>query len=262
MAGDTAAFLEVLRGQMVRPEPPLLVCEGRHTVEAALAAGVAIPGLAVAESSRWEPPAGLAVHRVDDAALATAMGYDFHRGVVALARMPERGLAELENWMAGRTDAWCLVLCPCLADAANAGAIVRNAAALGAQGVVFGLGGACPFARKAVRASSGAIFRLPVWQGEAAEVAAMARREGVRIVGTALGEASVPLSHYRRPPGPMLLVTGPEAEGLDEAWQDRCHDLVSIPMAAGMDSLNAAASTAVFLWELLHRGIHPDPDPT
>ena len=191
--------------------------------------------------------------RSAEAALADAMGYDFHRGVVALVERPLGTAADLGGWMDQATAPWTLVLCPCLADAANAGAIVRNAAALGADGVVFGQRGASPLARKAIRASSGALFRLPLWCCDPFEAAGLARQHSARIIGTALEERAVPLECYPAPAGSWLLIVGAEAGGLNADWCAYCDDLVSIPMTAGVDSLNAGASTAIFLWDLLHR---------
>ena len=147
-----------------------------------------------------------------------------------------------------------IVVCPELADASNLGAIIRCAAAFGAAGVAVERGrGASPYARKAIRASSGTIFRSLVWETPTllADVRAL-KENGWQVVGTALDARAVPLWEVGHS-GKTLLVLGGEGSGLSAEWMDTCDILATLPMAAGVDSMNVATSAAVALYEFLGR---------
>jgi TrmH family RNA methyltransferase len=126
-----------------------------------------------------------------------------------------------------------------VADPGNVGTILRSALAFGAASVVLGPGCADPFGPKAVRASMGAIFVVPV-----------ARAQGV---GDVPGErialvagAGAPLAGPAR--GDVALVVGAERDGLPADVVAACDTVARIPIAG--DSLNAAMAATVALYEL------------
>jgi TrmH family RNA methyltransferase len=124
-------------------------------------------------------------------------------------------------------------------DPGNVGTIIRAAHAFGASCVAVGPGSADPYGRKAVRASMGAIFGVPL-----ARFASCAELPG-RLVGlTAGGGPAIrgPLA------GEVALVVGAEREGLPPEVLEQCAELRSIPQLAG-DSLNAAMAATVALYE-------------
>jgi tRNA G18 (ribose-2'-O)-methylase SpoU len=140
-----------------------------------------------------------------------------------------------------------------LADAAHAGAVLRNAAALGAGAVIFGAEGVSPFERESVRASDGALFRLPVRVADGGQVLRCLKAGGFSLVGTGCRERAAEVAGYDPPEGRVALVIGSEPDGLSSFWQAACDDLLKIPMASGMGSLNAVAASAVLLWEIGRR---------
>jgi RNA methyltransferase, TrmH family len=124
-------------------------------------------------------------------------------------------------------------------DPGNVGTIIRAAHAFGASSVALGPGSADPYGPKAVRASMGAIFGIPV-----ATFSSVAELPG-RIVGLA-PDIGCPL---RGPvEGAATLLVGGEREGLAPELLELCHDVCHIPQAAG-DSLNAAMAATVALYE-------------
>ncbi len=157
------------------------------------------------------------------------------QGVAATARIPD---------LAPLADGDFVVELEGVADPGNAGTIVRSAVAAGAQAVVFSPGSVDPWNPKTVRASAGALFRVPL---------AVAAPVGERL-GTDPHQGDscdqVDLT------GPLTLVVGNESHGLDQtAPVDRW---VSIPMADGVESLNVAAATTVLCFEIARqrRGGH------
>ena len=124
-------------------------------------------------------------------------------------------------------------------DPGNVGTVIRSALAFGASSVALGPGSADPWSHKAVRASMGAIFSVPV-----AKVRSAAELPG-RKIALAAREGS-PLA---RVDGDVTLVVGAEREGLSDEFIAGCDDVAHIPIAHA-DSLNAAMAATVSLYEL------------
>ena len=133
-------------------------------------------------------------------------------------------------------------------DPGNLGAIVRVAEAAGATGFVAAGGSANPFGWKALRGSMGSALRLPITSEVAAEDAvADARRHGCRIIATVLRDGrslfGVDLA------GPLHVLIGGEGQGLAAALTDAADERVTIPMQAPVESLNAAVTAALIVYE-------------
>lgn len=244
-------WINELQLQLKQRTDPWVVLEGRHAVEAAMGGWWDIVGILAADHCEWEPPewSGLVVVRQDQGSLEATAGYRFHHGVLGLARQPEE-VADVQGLMSELEAAATIVVCPRLADASHVGAVMRNAAALGADAVVFGSEGASPFERKAVRASNGALFRVPVRVADAGQILRCLKSSGFTLLGTSGSPKATPLTEVAAVEGRVALVIGSEAEGLGSFWMKACDNLVRIPMETGMDTLNESAASAVCLWEL------------
>jgi 23S rRNA (guanosine2251-2'-O)-methyltransferase len=142
-----------------------------------------------------------------------------------------------------------VVACDQVTDPHNLGAIIRSAAAFGAAGVVIPSRRSAKVTAAAWKASAGAAARLPV-----AQVVNLNRTleqfsdAGFAIIGLA-GEADTPLDTVR-PDGPVVLVVGSEGEGLSRLVREHCDQLVSIPIASTVESLNASVAAILALYEL------------
>ncbi|MDO9354348.1 MAG: RNA methyltransferase [Solirubrobacteraceae bacterium] len=138
-------------------------------------------------------------------------------------------------------------------DPGNVGTVLRGADAFGASGVVLGPRCADPYSPKAVRASMGAIFTVPVSRVQ----------EPSELIGTTVAlvaDRGQPM-HEVLPElvaqgGPITLVVGSEREGLPEPVANACDLRVTIPMAR--DSVNAAMAATVALYEIARAG-HVSP---
>ncbi|GAA0897037.1 TrmH family RNA methyltransferase [Virgisporangium ochraceum] len=141
----------------------------------------------------------------------------------------------------------------------NIGTLVRSADAFGAAGVVVTGHAADPYDPKAVRASTGSLFALPVVRAPShREVVAWASAAGVQFVGTdESGDVDVDAFDLT---GPRVVVIGNETRGLSGGWRQACGHLVRIPIGGAASSLNAAAAATVVLYEAVRqRRVSPSP---
>jgi TrmH family RNA methyltransferase len=132
-----------------------------------------------------------------------------------------------------------------LQDPGNLGTIVRSAVGSGVVGTLVVRGGADPFGPKAVRAAAGALFRLPIARpGDDELVAALGGRR-VWLADARGGERYDRVDW--RPPG--ALVIGSEAGGASPELRGLATGRVSIPLRAGLESLNAGVAASILLFE-------------
>ncbi len=137
-------------------------------------------------------------------------------------------------------------------DPGNLGTILRTVDAAGAGGIIL-VGTCCdPFARETIRATMGSIFAVPLVRMDREAFLHLCQAWPGDIVGTHLSATSdFRKVSYR---GPSLLVMGSEGPGLSQALAATCTQLVKIPMAGRLDSLNLAVATALTLFQI--RGPH------
>jgi TrmH family RNA methyltransferase len=165
--------------------------------------------------------------------------------IVALTTAPElRGGAVYRRLFAAERP--LVVVGYNIQDPGNVGAIIRAAEAAGATGFDVGTASADPFGWKAVRASMGSVLRLPL-AADTNEGIEAARRRGCRIFAL-VPEGGRPLfdMDFR---GPTAIVIGSEGTGLPAGLEDATDEKITIPMQPPVESLNAAVSAAVVLYE-------------
>ena len=165
------------------------------------------------------------------------------QGVIAVARRRTTELDALVRDPRG----WVLVL-DAIGDPGNAGTIVRTAEAFGARAAVFAGSSADPFGPKAVRASAGSVFRLPVVDHDSTHDA-MRRLLAAGFEGctTVVRGGDVPSAVDLT--GSMVVVLGSEAHGVDPDVQTLPLRRLTIPMHGGAESLNVASAAAVVGYE-------------
>lgn len=173
--------------------------------------------------------------------MADVVGFHLNRGVLASAdRVPLPGAAALA------ASARLLAVLEGVNDHENLGALFRNAAAFGVDGVLLGERCADPLYRRSVRVSMGHVLRMPFaplrpWPGELAVL----RVAGFRLVGLTPDHSAVPLRSAGLERGRVALLLGAEGPGLSSAALAAVDEVVRIPMADGVDSLNVATAAAV-----------------
>lgn len=134
-------------------------------------------------------------------------------------------------------------------DPGNVGAVIRCAAALGADGVACSPGCADPFSPRAVRASAGHALRLAVQPDARFEPLAAGFRRATGTVAGLAGAAALTLARWR-PRLPLLLALGNEGQGLAPEVAAGCEQIVGIPLGGEVESLNVAVAAGVVLASL------------
>ena len=237
--------------ELARGGGPLMLLDGWHLLLEAANAGIEVETIAICGAPTAVEQAALERLRRRGARVAEVSGSVLNAlspvnspsGVVASARKPRVDSGALV------TPAPALVIAATgLQDPGNAGAIARAAAASGATGVVLDESSADPWGWKALRASMGGVFHIPVVRTRSIAATVEAWRDaGIRIA------AAVPqgglVMHDADFRGPTALLVGGEGEGLPGALAAAADLRVSIPMCNGIESLNAAVAAAVLLYE-------------
>jgi TrmH family RNA methyltransferase len=211
----------------------LFACEGEDLVAAGLAAGLR-PVEALVDAERPPALAGLdGAEEVEPRLLAELSSLAHPPRVVAVFRRADlpRDLdapVGLALWHVG--------------DPGNVGTLVRTADALGPAFVALSAGCADPTSPKAVRASMGAVFRVPLGRFEEAPRpwVGLVPRGGAPLTKAELGERAT-------------FVLGAERDGLPDDVASSCDLLASIPLTESAESLNVAAAGAIALYERARR---------
>lgn len=185
---------------------------------------------------------GAEIVQVSDAVLAVIATTVSPQGLVGVARLP---FPPLDEALAGAT---LVVVLVGVADPGNVGTIVRSADAAGADAVLLTSGSADPRNPKAVRASAGSIFSLPVVaELELEQILAACRRHGLALLATSpRGALDCDRTDLVRPLG---LVCGNEARGLPDSVVAQCDAAIRVPQQGRAESMNLAAAVAVLTYE-------------
>jgi tRNA G18 (ribose-2'-O)-methylase SpoU len=168
-------------------------------------------------------------------------GFHVHRG--ALASLRRRPLPTMDAVLEGARS---VLVLEDVVDHTNVGAIFRSGAALGFDAVLLAPRCADPLYRRSIKVGMGAVFttpwtRLPDWYDALPALSA----RGFTTVALTLSPDSVPIEEAVARVDRLALVLGSEGHGLSSRWEQSADRRAIIPMAAGIDSLNVAAATAV-----------------
>ena len=220
---------------------------------------------------------------VDEAALASLTETVTPQGVVAVCNFVDLELDEVlsqhsppqvtctgggttrENVSGtGPEESRLIVVCADIRDPGNAGTVLRCADAAGADGVVLAGSSVDPYNGKAVRASAGSLFHVPISIGPpVAEAVSSCRRAGLTVLAAdATGETTLDdLIDARRLVGPVAWLFGNEAWGLPAEVRELADDVVRIPIYGRAESLNLAAAAAVCLYASARSQRRPAREP-
>src|SRR5690606_9630120 len=137
-----------------------------------------------------------------------------------------------------------------ITDPRNLGAIIRSVGAFGGHGVVVPARRSVGMTASAWKTSAGAAARIPVAQAtNLTRALEDYRRAGFFVVGLD-ADGDVELPGLELADQPLVVVVGSEGKGLSRLVRETCDQIVSIPMAAATESLNAGIAAAVTLYEI------------
>jgi TrmH family RNA methyltransferase len=247
------ARLKELRRALRRPGRDthgLAGIEGPHLLEEALRAGLRVNSVfATAQTVELPRAMGMPeeteVLLLDRELLAPELDTETPQPLAALVEMPDWTWAHVLHAPAAR-DPLVIVLAG-LQDPGNFGTILRSAEAFKASGIVCLPGTVNPWNPKAVRASAGSIFRMPVISATPEECFGELHEAGARVLVTEVSGAEAPAELNLS--GPVAIVIGNEGNGVPAEILNRADARITIPCPGPVESLNAAVATSVLLYE-------------
>lgn len=252
--GRHNALVKDLRGAFARGEPTsdgYCAIEGFRILEEAIRSGLRFRAVFFSESAlgraeKLLPQLGAQVETLllPDKLFAGAVKSDAPQGVAALARWKEFSLEDV----LARSKEGPLLAIAGVQDPGNLGTMLRSAEAFGAGGAILGEGTVSPFNPKVVRASAGSVFRLPLARGKLSEAVSLMRQHGVRLVATA-SHKGTPLDQAKLA-GPLAIFIGSEGAGLPRDLIKEMDEVVAIPQAPQVESLNAGVAASIVLYEV------------
>ena len=179
-----------------------------------------------------------------DKLFASVVPSDAPQGVAALARWKEFSLEDV----LAKSQAGPILVIAGVQDPGNLGTILRSAEAFAAGAIVLGEGTVSPFNPKVVRASAGSVFRLPLARTKLSDALDRMKAAGLRLVATA-SHKGTPLDQANLS-GPLAIFLGSEGAGVSRDLIKAMDEVVAIPQAAQVDSLNVGVAASIVLYEV------------
>ncbi|WP_028660499.1 23S rRNA (guanosine(2251)-2'-O)-methyltransferase RlmB [Nocardioides insulae] len=234
---------------------------GRNPVVEALREGVPVTTLYVAEGAerdgrlreafRMAADHGVALLEVTRPELDRLTDGAVHQGLAA--RVPAYEYAHPDDLLSRADEVGeqpLVVALDQITDPRNLGAIVRSAAGFGAHGVLIPERRSAGMTASAWKTSAGAASRIPVAQTvNLVRQLKAYQEEGCMVVGLDM-DGDVDLPAFELADGPLVVVVGAEGGGLSRLVRETCDQIVSIPMANSVESLNAGVATSVTLYAI------------
>ena len=134
-----------------------------------------------------------------------------------------------------------------LSDPSNLGAISRTAEAFGFDGIILSSDSVDPYAPKSLRASMGALFRIPLMITE--DIIKTAKEYGIKTYSAVISDKAKQINQVDFEKGSMVII-GNEANGIRKETADKSDMLITIPMSGKAESLNAATAASIIMWEM------------
>ncbi|MCI1974429.1 MAG: RNA methyltransferase [Limosilactobacillus sp.] len=254
------------------PNSGLFIAESPKVIERALRAGYRPASLLIEEKVLERDLADIdhemtvnqttglgqtPIYVINSELIRQLRGYNLLRG--ALAAMYRVKRPDLTSFLASMpSEHPRIAILENIVNPTNIGAIFRSAAALGIDGVIITSDSADPLYRRASRVSMGTVFQVPwtyvdakIWQSEGIN---LLHQTGYQTAAMALRHNTVSIDDPKLDKVDKLaIILGSEGPGLKEKTIVDSDFTIKIPMAAGVDSLNVAAASALAFWELGNR---------
>jgi RNA methyltransferase, TrmH family len=247
------ALVKDLRKALSQGEPTAegyLAVEGVRMIEEAIRSGLRFQAVFFSESgsahaTRLLPQIGSQVEvlLLPDEVFVSAVSTESPQGVAALVKLRPH---KFEDLMEAGADS-LLVGVAGIQDPGNLGTIIRSAEAFGARAVLLGEKTVSHFNPKAVRGSAGSLLRQPLLRVKLGESITALKQRGVKVLATSSHKGK-PL-HEADFTGAAMIVVGNEGAGVPQEILSMADELVTIPHAPRVESLNAGIAASILLYE-------------
>jgi len=232
--------------------------EGQHLVAEALRSGLTLTTVYLREGSERLLDSLIVTDKTEILILTedvfhSAVSTETPQGIAALAIPPEFDADDLF------TGVPLVVVAAELRDPGNLGTLLRSSEAFGATGMILLPGTVSPWNPKALRASSGSAFRMPVISLDKAAAIALLRKRGLQLLSSTVdgGEPALSVDFDR----PTALFIGNEGAGLSPDLIAAADFRITIPCPGPVESLNAAIAASVLLYEASRQRSHLVNEP-
>lgn len=250
-----------------RELPEVIALEGEHLLAEALRSGLRLRTVfiradpdhrSLSRLERFDLPATVPIVSLNPAVFASAVETESPQGVAALVETPRFSLGEV---LSGPNP--LILIAAGLQDPGNFGTLVRSADAFGATGVIALPGTVSIWNAKALRASAGSAFRVPIVSEKLdAALAALEDRRIPILAAVPYSSEHDSISATRATlTGPAAILIGNEGSGLSPELLDRATGRIAIPTPGPVESLNAAVAASILLYEAARQRSHRAAGP-
>ncbi len=163
------------------------------------------------------------------------------QGIIAVCSLPSTSIDSIAR-------EGVFLLLDRISDPGNMGTILRSAAAFGCTAVIAGKGGCCPFITKVTRAAAGMNSAVPIVFDADLSAFMQSNSDSIEFIGADASGGDINKLHGKD--RCIGLVLGSEAHGISEDTRRHLCGSVAIPMTGGVESLNAAVSASILLYEI------------
>ena len=229
---------KLLSSRKEREAAGLFVADGTKLLQEAVRYYPGLDTVILSDGVEAEIPEHVRVVRVPEDVMASVSPMEAPQGALFLCRLPEKQAFVPKHGM---------LILDGIQDPGNLGTILRTADALDIS-VVLLEGCADPYNHKTVRASMGAVFRVPVIQSTWQEVQEKCKAAGILIGVTALSDRAKDLR--KADLAKMAVVIGSEGRGVRREILDAADAELIIPMNPHCESLNAAVAATIVMWQM------------
>lgn len=248
----------------------IFVAEGNKVVMRLLASEIEIISILLTETwleqcqeelERRREPVAVCCAPTD--MVKSIVGFNYHQGIMAVARIPER--ISIHEACVRHSGPRLFVALDFISNSENGGVVLRNCVACGVQTVIAGETSADPWLRRSVRNSMGAVFRLSVVRSEnlAQTLHTLRNQYGFTVIAAHVRPWSVSMHNvdFTRD---CCIVLGNEQQGVSDGVAAQCDKIAAIPMHDGVDSFNVGCASAIMLYEASkqRRSVLPSGDAT
>ena len=234
---------------------------GRHPLEEALQSGKSIEKVFLNKAQAIDFQKGLCKELKKegipfyflDIERLNRMSGGNHQGVIAtISPIEFQPLDELINRCYEKGETPLFIVLDQVTDVRNFGAICRSAEGFGAHGVIIPARGSAALNEEAIKASSGALLRIPLVRSKRIiESLDSLKNNGIKIMA-ALGDTGLPI--FEAPlDEPVALLLGSEGEGINRALMSKADMEIGIPMPGEFDSYNVSVASGIILYEVVRQ---------